>query len=87
MIAQKPTIKQLNDKIKVLVNAAKQLNKDIDETNKTAARQMKDNEEKAGKSFKKLDKLRANMAKTEKEVEDELDAMILARAEDASQNS
>ena len=76
-------VQGLNDQLDALLEEAKKINNEIDETNKSANLAVNDLANKVNDSISEVNKICVDLDKSEKEAGDELDKLILEQAEDA----
>ncbi len=72
----------VNSQLSDLLNDAKNLNQEIDETNSEARKRMDDIEVEVDKSINNLEKIYSDLDQIEKDAGDELDKLVLQHAED-----
>lgn len=72
----------INSQLADLLNEAKKVNQEIDETNKEASGEMTDLEVKVGESIKNVEQIYSDLDQIEKDSSDELDKLVLQQAED-----
>jgi len=73
-------IQALNNQLNELLEKAKKINQEIDETNKKAKEDIDAINAKVDDSIMKIEQMCSNLDQIEKEAEDELDALILQQA-------
>ena len=72
----------VNSQLSDLLNDAKNLNQEIDETNSEARKSMDDIDVEVDKSMNNLEKIYSDLDQIEKDAGDELDKLVLQHAED-----
>jgi|TARA_B100002003_G_C13983177_1_gene475368 DNA repair ATPase RecN len=72
----------VNSQLSDLLNDAKNLNQEIDETNSEARKSMDDIDVEVDKSINNLEKIYSDLDQIEKDAGDELDKLVLQHAED-----
>jgi methyl-accepting chemotaxis protein len=72
----------LTNQLSDLLDEAKKVNQDIDETNKEAREEINDLEVKVGDSVNKVEQIYSDLDQIEKDAGDELDKLVLQHSED-----
>ncbi len=75
-------VQALNSQLVDLLDEAKKVNQEIDETNKEAMEEMTDLEVKVGESIKDVEQIYSDLDHIEKDAGDEIDKLVLQQAED-----
>lgn len=76
------TVQSLTDELSILLKEARDVSKDIDETNAGAEKKMDSIEKDANDSAEKLERIYSELDQAEKDAGDELDRLVLQQAED-----
>ena len=83
MTTNNQNIQAIKKEIEELLDEAKKVNKEIDETNKTAKNKLSDIYGQVNKSISKAEKIFADLDKVDKEAGDKLDTLILKQVKDS----
>jgi len=73
---------ELDDRINSLLERARAINKDVKDTNSALEEEYKKVNAEADSAIKDIDKITEDLAKADKEAENELDTLILKESED-----
>lgn len=76
------TVQSLTDELNGLLNEAESINKNIDETNESAKKEMDSIEKDVNTSVEKLETIYSELDKADEEADNELDKLMLKEAED-----